>query len=217
MDEGLAQVPVPVAELGAQSDPPVVSQEQTATTDVEAGAIVKVKRKRKTTQNDHSHGSFFLRIGAIGKLFHTPSFITIKIVLVIAFGLGTMIYNGLEFGAFFEVPFTSPCYMILRGVNPVLQMVFTFMQMYFIFMNSRVSFGRYYQVEAVRFASQLNIHRFKVIARFGLMHVVATNICVWIRTLVLEYLKEITSYHKRLNNTVQAGNLFAGRLLCFVI
>lgn len=50
-----------------------------------------------------------------------------------------MIYNGLEFGAFFETPFTSPCYMILRGVNPVLQMIFTFMQMYFIFMNSRVS------------------------------------------------------------------------------
>lgn len=61
------------------------------------------------------------------------------IIFIAAFGLGTMIYNGLEFGAFFEVPFTSPCYMILRGVNPVLQMVFTFMQMYFIFMNSRVS------------------------------------------------------------------------------
>lgn len=59
--------------------------------------------------------------------------------------------------------------------------------------------------------SQLNIHRFKVIARFGLMHVVATNICVWIRTLVLEYLKEITSYHKRLNTTDQAGGFFAGK------
>lgn len=59
--------------------------------------------------------------------------------ICLAFGLGTMIYNGLEFGAFFETPFTSQCYMILRGVNPVLQMVFTFMQMYFIFMNSRVS------------------------------------------------------------------------------
>lgn len=34
-----------------------------------------------------------------------------------------------------------------------------------------------------------------MIARFGLMHVVATNICVWIRTLVLESLKEITDYH----------------------
>lgn len=56
-----------------------------------------------------------------------------------AFGLGTMIYVGLEFGTFFEIPFTSQCHQILRGVNPLLQMIFTFMQMYFIFMNSRVS------------------------------------------------------------------------------
>lgn len=55
-----------------------------------------------------------------------------------AFGLGTMIYTGLELGSFFEIPFTSPCHQILRGVNPLLQMIFTFMQMYFIFMNARV-------------------------------------------------------------------------------
>ncbi|XP_026746631.1 proton channel OtopLc-like isoform X5 [Trichoplusia ni] len=135
-------------------------QQQQDIVEMEAGPVARPIRRRKTSQNDHSHGSFFLRIGAI------------------AFGLGTMIYNGLEFGTFFELPLESPCYLILKGVNPVLQMVFTFMQMYFIFMNSR-----------------LNIHRFKVIARFGLMHVVATNICVWIRTLVLESLKEITDYH----------------------
>lgn len=41
----------------------------------------------------------------------------------------------------------------------------------------------------------MNIHRFKVLARFGLMHVFATNICVWIRTLVLEALKEITVFY----------------------
>jgi hypothetical protein len=41
----------------------------------------------------------------------------------------------------------------------------------------------------------LNIHRFKVLARFGLMHVFATNLCVWIRTLVLEALKEITAFY----------------------
>ncbi|EZA50599.1 Otopetrin-2 [Ooceraea biroi] len=151
-----------------KKEPPPPPQD---TTDVEAGVATRALRKRKTSQNDHSHGSFFLRIGAI------------------AFGLGTMVYNGLEFGAFFEVPPTSPCYQILQGVNPVLQMIFTFMQMYFIFMNSR-----------------LNIHRFKVIARFGLMHVVATNLCVWIRTLVLESLKEITQYHKKLGQ-VQAGIL----------
>lgn len=50
-----------------------------------------------------------------------------------------MIYTGLELGAFFEIPFSSACHEILRGVNPLLQMIFTFMQMYFIFMNARVS------------------------------------------------------------------------------
>ncbi|XP_064094892.1 proton channel OtopLc-like isoform X10 [Macrobrachium nipponense] len=116
-------------------------------------------KKHKTSDNEHSHGSFFLRIGAI------------------AFGLGTMIYNGLEFGVFFEIPMVSPCYQILRGVNPLLQLVFTFMQMYFIFMNAR-----------------LNIHKFKFLARFGLMHIVATNLCVWVRTLVRESLKEINEF-----------------------
>lgn len=92
--------------------------------EVEAPTSPKNLRKRKTTQ-DQSCGSFFLRVGAI------------------AFGLGTMIYTGLEFGSFFEIPFTSPCHQILRGVNPLLQMIFTFMQMYFIFMNSRVGFCRF--------------------------------------------------------------------------
>lgn len=97
VDAGLAAVPVPVAEISALSDVPVVSQEQTTpapaapvppsatpqpppppapvvvsstnnAADVEAGVVVKSKgRKRKTTQNDQSHGSFFLRIGAIGR------------------------------------------------------------------------------------------------------------------------------------------------------
>ena len=50
-----------------------------------------------------------------------------------------MVYIGLEFGSWFEVPWDSPCYQAVRGVNPVLQVIFTFSQMYFVFMNSRVS------------------------------------------------------------------------------
>lgn len=133
--------------------------------DAEEGAAHGKLHKSKTSQNFNSHGSFFLRVGAI-------------VLPVAAFGLGTMIYNGLELGKFLEIPLTSPCFLVLQGVNPLLQMIFTFMQMYFIFMNAR-----------------LNIHRFKLVARFGLMHVVATNLCVWIRTLVVESLKEITQYH----------------------
>lgn len=48
------------------------------------------------------------------------------------------------------------------------------------------------------------------------MHVVATNICVWIRTLVLEYLKEITVYHRRFNDTYEDG-ILAGTLLFVVV
>jgi len=52
---------------------------------------------------------------------------------------------------------------------------------------------------------QLNIHRFKVLARFGLMHIVATNLCVWIRTLVLESIKEITNNDNRKYLSTTAG------------
>ncbi|XP_054167361.1 proton channel OtopLc-like [Oppia nitens] len=114
------------------------------------------KKTQKTGETDRSHASIFLRIGGI------------------VFGLGVMVYNGLEFGAYFEIPYNSPCYSILLGVNPILQAAFTFAQMYFIFTYSR-----------------LMIHKFKLIARLGLMHLVATNCCVWIRTLGKETLHEL--------------------------
>ncbi len=41
---------------------------------------------------------------------------------------------------------------------------------------------------------QLNIHQFKCLARFGLMHIVATNVCVWIRTIFKEGIKDIAAY-----------------------
>ena len=44
------------------------------------------------------------------------------------------------------------------------------------------------------FFLQLNIHKFKCVARFGLAHIVATNLCVWMRTVVKECTKEIAQY-----------------------
>lgn len=41
----------------------------------------------------------------------------------------------------------------------------------------------------------MNIHKFKALARFGLMHCLATNVCVWVRTLVRESLKEINGHY----------------------
>ncbi|KFM78483.1 Otopetrin-2, partial [Stegodyphus mimosarum] len=48
-------------------------------------------------------------------------------------------------------------------------MAFTFIQMYFIFLNSQVC-----------------IKKYKVLARFGLMHMIATNLCIWLHVLVQE-------------------------------
>ncbi|CAG0913454.1 unnamed protein product [Notodromas monacha] len=142
----------------ADEEQGVASQSQQKMTESLISTVKPLKFK--TTINDSTHGSFFLRIGAI------------------VFGLGTLIYCGLELGAFFEVPWNSPCHELVNGLNPALQMAFTFMQMYFIFMNAK-----------------LNIHKFKVVARFGLMHVIATNICVWLRTIVREGLKDFTKYY----------------------
>lgn len=43
-----------------------IFKQQQDVVELEAGPVARPMRRRKTSQNDHSHGSFFLRIGAIG-------------------------------------------------------------------------------------------------------------------------------------------------------
>ncbi len=60
----------------------------------------------------------------------------------IAFGLGTLIYTGLEFLSFFEIPKTCSKWNILMGANPILYMIFVFMQMYYIFNHARLNVNK---------------------------------------------------------------------------
>nr|CAH0099300.1 unnamed protein product [Daphnia galeata] len=106
------------------------------------------------TQN---YGSFYLRIGAV------------------AFGVGSMIYSGLEFAQYFESDPGSECHNILMAVTPAARMIFTFIQMYFIFLNAKMAV--YCKPRAI--------------AYFGLMHVVATNLCVWLNVIIEETKHEI--------------------------
>ncbi|XP_076362780.1 proton channel OtopLc-like isoform X2 [Tachypleus tridentatus] len=123
----------------------------------------------KVSEGRHC-GSFYLRLGAV------------------AFGVGSMIYSGLEFGQFFELKRKSHCYNILYGLTPSIRMAFTFIQLYFIFLNSRVA-----------------IKKFKTLARFGLMHMIATNMCVWLHVLVAETKHEImTNINHNLTQDVQS-------------
>ncbi len=136
----------------------------------------EVQVKLMTSLNDKSHGSLFLRIGAI------------------AFGLGTLIYTGLEFLASFEVPRTCRFWQVLLGVNPVLYMVFVFMQMYYIFMHARLNVNKN-KVKRVKYhfrdRQELQLCFDQIAAKFGMMHLVATNACIVVRTLVKESAREI--------------------------
>ncbi|XP_076344781.1 proton channel OtopLc-like isoform X2 [Tachypleus tridentatus] len=125
------------------------------TTGFSIGSSNNNNHKKKVSDGPHC-GSFYLRLGAV------------------AFGIGSMIYSGLEFGQFFELEKKSHCYNILYGLTPSTRMGFTFIQLYFIFLNSRMA-----------------INKFKTLARFGLMHMIATNLCVWLHVLVAETKHEI--------------------------
>ena len=35
------------------------------------------------------------------------------------------------------------------------------------------------------------IHRYQIFARFGLMHMIATNLCVWLRVVISETVREV--------------------------
>ena len=58
---------------------------------------------------------------------------------------------------------------------------------------------------------QLNIHKFKCVARFGLIHIVATNICVWIRTMFKESNKDIAIYRVNRGQGVSEDYMILGK------
>lgn len=49
-----------------------------------------------------------------------------------------MIYSGLEFGQYFELERNTKCHNVLLALTPATRMAFTFIQMYFIFLNDEV-------------------------------------------------------------------------------
>ena len=61
-------------------------------------------------------GSFYLRVGAI------------------AFGIGTMVYSGLEFGQYFELNASPGCSSIFIALTPAARMLLSLVQMQFIFL-----------------------------------------------------------------------------------
>ncbi|XP_053399314.1 proton channel OtopLc-like [Mercenaria mercenaria] len=135
-------------------------------------------RKRNTCidEIEQQTGSFYLRLGAVG------------------FGIGSMIKSGLHFGEYFEMTTSPNCAHVLFGIRPILHLCFTFIQLYFVFLNSKMM-----------------IHRYRYLARIGLMHMIATNIAVWFEDIVRETLRELgrASAETVVNNTAGQNKMYS--------
>lgn len=93
----------------------------------------------------------------------------------IAFAIGTMVYSGLEFGQFFELSGQAGCRDVFIAITPICRMLLCIAQVQFIFLNT----------------TYLDMAHHKVFSRFGLMHMVGTNLCEWLYVLVEETKHEI--------------------------
>ena len=67
--------------------------------------------------------------------------------------MGALILEGLEFGQLFEVELTAQCIDVIQAVRPLMQLIFVFMQMYFVFLNGRVSIGGGMTLPSQKFSS----------------------------------------------------------------
>ncbi|KAI8116697.1 hypothetical protein FF38_05371 [Lucilia cuprina] len=112
----------------------------------------------------------------------------------IAFAIGTMVYSGLEFGQFFELSGQAGCRDVFIAITPICRMILCIAQVQFIFLNT----------------TYLDMARHKVFSRFGLMHMVGTNLCEWLYVLVEETKHEIFHIAHHEGEHGNAGNLAAG-------
>ena len=91
------------------------------------------------------------------------------------FGVGSFIYHLLEFTTYFIIDLHPNCMDVLHTVNSFLSIIFVILQMITIIMYPR-----------------LNICLGNGLPHFGLMHLLATNIIIWMRTVIKESIHE---YH----------------------
>lgn len=124
---------------------------QCVITDEKTSSEMPMKKR-----NPH-FGSFYLRVGAM------------------AFGIGTMVYSGLEIGQYFELQSKPGCSSFMIALTPACRMTLSIVQMQFIFLNT----------------TDMEMSKHKVISRFGLMHMIATNLCEWLYVLIEETKHEI--------------------------
>ncbi|XP_043271518.1 proton channel OtopLc-like [Venturia canescens] len=91
----------------------------------------------------------------------------------VGFGAGSLVFTGLQIGA--EIASGGP----FRAITPSARLLLVTAQMHFIFLNSK----------------DLELAKHGALAKLGLMHMIATNLCEWLQALVEETRDEILELH----------------------
>ena len=141
----------------------------------------------RPTTYDHvrSHGSGFLRQGAV------------------VFGLGSFSYHLLEFAAYFILDLHPHCLDVVHTVNSFLSIIFILLQTTIIILYPR---QRTYVLSPVippqntiatcscachpmltvrhLLCPRMNLRYGRGLPHLGLMHLVATNLVIWVRTVI---------------------------------
>ncbi|XP_061188116.1 proton channel OtopLc-like [Saccostrea echinata] len=122
----------------------------------------------------HGNRPTFRRVVSFSNMNHTGGFYLR--LGAIGFGIGGMILDGLYIAEEFE-DYGNPqsCHQGVTVVTYIIKMVFAFSQLYFVFNNA-----------------EMRMLAHQSLAKFGLMHMTATNICEWYRTVVVETLETLT-------------------------
>ncbi|RUS82167.1 hypothetical protein EGW08_010049 [Elysia chlorotica] len=87
----------------------------------------------------------------------------------LAFSIGSVTLDGFHIASYFETDSTTTCESFIFTIVYVLHLIFTFIQTFFLFKNHK-----------------LVIDKNKASVRFGMMHLLATNIAVWFVTAITE-------------------------------
>jgi len=103
----------------------------------------------------------------------------------LVFGLGSFTYHVLEFITYFIIDLHPNCLDVLHTINSFFSILFVVLQMITIILYPR-----------------LNIHHGRGVPHFGLMHLLSTNLIVWMRTVIKESIHEYHVAAEKLEETV---------------
>lgn len=103
----------------------------------------------------------------------------------VGFGAGSLVFTGLQIGA--DVASEG----LGRAMTPAARLLLVTAQMHFIFLNSK----------------DLELARHGAVAKLGLMHMIATNLCEWLQ---VNRLKLIVNLSVIVSESLLAESLFTG-------